>query len=321
MPPHKEQADFLELLARGQNNDKRAIGRMISRVELNGMADHLMMQQLWSYTGRAKIIGITGSPGAGKSTLTDRMVKYWRTKGYRIGVIAVDPSSPFTGGAILGDRVRMNDLALDEGVYIRSMSTRGQLGGLSLACTGGVSVLDACGFDIILIETVGVGQSEVAVMNVADLVMVISVPGLGDDVQAIKAGVLEIGDVFVVNKSDLPGADRTAKELKVMLDMNPNMGVNDPPIIMVSAEKSEGVAALCDALEERYAMMQNSEELMLRRNRRLREELLSFIQDCLYKQILAPVLENDSFDKNINDFLNHKRNPYEWAEEITNKLR
>jgi LAO/AO transport system kinase len=293
---------------------------MISHIETGGMADHLMMQQLWSDTGRARIIGITGSPGAGKSTLTDKMVKYWLTKNYRIGVIAVDPSSPFTGGAILGDRVRMNDLALIDQVYIRSMSTRGQLGGLSLACSGAVSVLDACGYDIVLIETVGVGQSEVAIMNVADLVLVISVPGLGDDVQAIKAGVLEIGDVFGVNKSDLPGADRTAKELKAMLDMNPNMGEHMPPVLMMSAEKNTGVAELCDAIIENYDRMKESDELLSRRNRRLREELLSYMQDRVYRQVLAPVIENDSFDKNISDFLSHVRNPYVWAGEIVTQI-
>ncbi|MDR3294505.1 MAG: methylmalonyl Co-A mutase-associated GTPase MeaB [Clostridiales Family XIII bacterium] len=317
---HKEQAGFDELLARGQNNDKRAIGRMISCIETGGTADHHMMQQLWSHTGRARIVGITGSPGTGKSTLADRMVKYWLTKGYRIGVIAVDPSSPFTGGAILGDRVRMNDLALVHEVYIRSMSARGQLGGLSLACSGAVGVLDACGYDIVLIETVGVGQSEVAIMNVADLVLVISVPGLGDDVQAIKAGILEIGDVFGVNKADLPGADRTAKELKAMLDMNPNMGEHQPPVLMVSAERSQGVDELCDAILENYAWMEESGELLKRRNRRLREELLSYMQDRVYRQVLAPVIENDSFDKNIKDFLSHARNPYVWAGEIADRM-
>jgi LAO/AO transport system kinase len=181
----RNEDNFQDLLKRGKDGDKRAIGRMISYIETYGITENDIMQQLWAHTGQAVTIGITGAPGAGKSTLTDRMVKYWLKQGYSIGVIAVDPSSPFTGGAILGDRVRMNDLALIKEVYIRSMSTRGQLGGLSLACSGAASVLDACGYDIVLIETVGVGQSEVAVMNVADLVLVITVPGLGDDVQAI----------------------------------------------------------------------------------------------------------------------------------------
>ncbi|MDR1070265.1 MAG: methylmalonyl Co-A mutase-associated GTPase MeaB [Gracilibacteraceae bacterium] len=318
--PHKEQPDFQELLARGQEGDRRAVGRMISRVETNGVADHVMMRQLWAHTGRARVIGITGPPGAGKSTMTDRMVKYWRKKDYRIGVIAVDPSSPFTGGAILGDRVRMNDLALDTGVYIRSMSTRGQLGGLSLACSGAVSVLDACGYDPILIETVGVGQSEVAVMNVADLVLVVSVPGLGDDIQAIKAGILEIGDVFAVNKADLPGADRTARELQIMLGMNPDMNADPPPILMLSAEQNQGVDALCDSVENRFALMQDSNELMTRRNRRLEKELLAYIQDRLYKRVLAPVLIADPFANNIEAFRANERNPYTWAEGIMKKI-
>ncbi|MDR1603871.1 MAG: methylmalonyl Co-A mutase-associated GTPase MeaB [Gracilibacteraceae bacterium] len=319
--PHKEQPDFQDLLARGQEGDRRAIGRMISRVEASGVADHVMMQQLWAHIGRARVVGITGPPGAGKSTMTDRMVKYWRKKDYRVGVIAVDPSSPFTGGAILGDRVRMNDLALDTGVYIRSMSTRGQLGGLSLACSGAVSVLDACGYDPILIETVGVGQSEVAVMNVADLVLVVSVPGLGDDIQAIKAGILEIGDVFAVNKADLPGADRTARELHIMLSMNPELSADLPPILMLSAEQNKGVEELCESVEERFSLMQNSQELIMRRNRRLEKELMAYIQNRLYKQVLSPALANDSFESNVEAFRTNKRNPYTWAENILKQIQ
>ncbi|MDR0434134.1 MAG: methylmalonyl Co-A mutase-associated GTPase MeaB [Gracilibacteraceae bacterium] len=317
--PHNT-VDFQELLVRGQSGDKRAIGRMISHIETYGLTENLIMRQLWAHTGHAVIVGITGAPGAGKSTLTDKMVKYWISKGYRVGVIAVDPSSPFTGGAILGDRVRMNDLALIKEVYIRSMSTRGQLGGLSLACSGAVSILDACGYDIVLIETVGVGQSEVAIMNVADLVLVITVPGLGDEIQAIKAGVLEIGDVFAVNKKDLPGADRTSRELQMMLDMNPNMGERQPPVLMVSAEKNDGVGDLCDSIMENYGCMKESDELLTRRNRRLREELLAYMQDRVYRRVLAPVIEADSFDDNINGFLSHSRNPYAWAEEIVSQI-
>jgi len=313
--PHRETEDFQDLLARGRKGDKRAIGQMISRIETFGLADGDITQQLWVHSGRAIILGVTGAPGAGKSTLTDRMVKHWLTQGRRLGVIAVDPSSPFTGGAILGDRVRMSDLALAENVYIRSMSTRGQLGGLSLACSGAVSVLDACGCDLILVETVGVGQSEVAIMNVADLVLVISVPGLGDDVQAIKAGVLEIGDIFAVNKSDLPGADRVARELRVMLEMNPNMGAHQPPVHMVSAERNEGVADLCAAILETYAWMHESAELTKRRHRRLREELTTYMQNRVYQQALAPLLGSGDFTQRLNEFLAHKCNPYAWAEE------
>ena len=211
--------DFAALLERGRTGDKRAVARLISHIEQGGEMARSVLTQLWPHTGRARIFGITGPPGAGKSTLTNALTKCWRAKGLRVGIIAVDPTSPFTGGAILGDRVRMGDLTLDTGVFIRSMGTRGQLGGLSPATAGAVHALDACGYDLILLETVGVGQSEVAVMEIADLVLVLNVPGLGDDVQAIKAGILEIGDLFAVNKADRPGADRTANELRAMLEL------------------------------------------------------------------------------------------------------
>ena len=190
-----------ELLALGRAGNKRAAARLISTVERGGEEAWSVLTQCWPMTGRAKVFGLTGPPGAGKSTLANSLVTCWREKGLRVGVIAIDPTSPFSGGAILGDRVRMSDLTLDEGVFIRSMGTRGQLGGLSPASAGAIHVLDACGYDLILVETVGVGQSEVSVMEQADLVLVVNVPGLGDDVQAIKAGILEIGDLFVVNKA------------------------------------------------------------------------------------------------------------------------
>ena len=210
--------DVEALLTDGLQGNKRAVSRLISAVERGGQDAQTVLSRLWPHTGKARVIGVTGPPGAGKSTMTDKLAKHWRAKGQKVGIVAVDPTSPFTGGAILGDRVRMGDLTLDPGVFIRSMGTRGQLGGLSSACAGAVNVLDACGYDTVIIETVGVGQSEVEVVNVADVVAVVTVPGLGDDVQAIKAGIFEIGDLFVVNKADRPGADRTATELRTMLD-------------------------------------------------------------------------------------------------------
>ena len=242
--------DFAALLERGRTGDKRAVARLISLIEQGGETARSVLTQLWPHTGRARIFGITGPPGAGKSTLTNALTKCWRAKGLRVGIIAVDPTSPFTGGAILGDRVRMGDLTLDTGVFIRSMGTRGQLGGLSPATAGAVHALDACGYDLILLETVGVGQSEVAVMEIADLVLVLNVPGLGDDVQAIKAGILEIGDLFAVNKADRPGADRTANELRAMLELGEEEK-RPLPVLLVSASQGTGVTELCE--EERRA--------------------------------------------------------------------
>ncbi|UQT47915.1 methylmalonyl Co-A mutase-associated GTPase MeaB [Flavonifractor plautii] len=244
--------DFAALLERGRTGDKRAVARLISLIEQGGETARSVLTQLWPHTGRARIFGITGPPGAGKSTLTNALTKCWRAKGLRVGIIAVDPTSPFTGGAILGDRVRMGDLTLDTGVFIRSMGTRGQLGGLSPATAGAVHALDACGYDLILLETVGVGQSEVAVMEIADLVLVLNVPGLGDDVQAIKAGILEIGDLFAVNKADRPGADRTANELRAMLELGEEK--RPLPVLLVSASQGTGVTELCEELERQYLL-------------------------------------------------------------------
>ena len=298
--------DFAALLERGRTGDKRAVARLISLIEQGGETARSVLTQLRPHTGRARIFGITGPPGAGKSTLTNALTKCWRAKGLRVGIIAVDPTSPFTGGAILGDRVRMGDLTLDTGVFIRSMGTRGQLGGLSPATAGAVHALDACGYDLILLETVGVGQSEVAVMEIADLVLVLNVPGLGDDVQAIKAGILEIGDLFAVNKADRPGADRTANELRAMLELGEDEK-RPLPVLLVSASQGTGVTELCEELERRRAL-------------RLRSELLTLVREGIEQRLLRPLLDSPMFAQSLERFQSRTESPYRWAEKFVTQI-
>ncbi len=312
--------DVQALLQQGQQGDKRSTSRLISAIERGGQEAQSVLQTIWPHTGKAKIVGVTGPPGAGKSTRADKLAKHWRAQGHRVGIVAVDPTSPFTGGAILGDRVRMGDLTLDEGVFIRSMGTRGQLGGLSSACAGAVNVLDACGYDLVIIETVGVGQSEVEVVNVADVVAVVTVPGLGDDVQAIKAGIFEIGDLFVVNKADRPGADRTASELRAMLDMEEDERKRAMPVKLVSASQNQGVEELCDTMDSLYDGLSASGVIEQRRAARLKQELLTLIQDEFGRQIVHPALASPEFQAAFENFTAHKENPYIWVEGMLQKI-
>ena len=316
----KKTVDVDTLLAAGQQGDKRSTARLISVIERGGEEAEAVLAKLWTHTGKAKIIGITGPPGAGKSTMTDKLAKYWRAKGLKVGIVAVDPTSPFSGGAILGDRVRMGDLTLDPNVFIRSMGTRGQLGGLSSACAGAVNVLDACGYDMVIIETVGVGQSEVEVVNVADVVAVVTVPGLGDDVQAIKAGIFEIGDLFIVNKADRPGADRTAAELRSMLDMEEDERKRNMPVLLVCAAQNQGVAEACDKMDELFDRLSAQGVIEQRRAARLRQELLTLIRDEFGRRIMNPVLESEDFKNHFDAFTSHKDNPFIWVEEIMQKI-
>ena len=311
--------DFAALLERGRTGDKRAVARLISHIEQGGETARSVLTQLWPHTGRARIFGITGPPGAGKSTLTNALTKCWRAKGLRVGIIAVDPTSPFTGGAILGDRVRMGDLTQDTGVFIRSMGTRGQLGGLSPATAGAVHALDACGYDLILLETVGVGQSEVAVMEIADLVLVLNVPGLGDDVQAIKAGILEIGDLFAVNKADRPGADRTANELRAMLELGEDEK-RPLPVLLVSASQGTGVTELCEELERQYLLLDGNGELARRRALRLRSELLTLVREGIEQRLLRPLLDSPIFAQSLERFQSRTESPYRWAEKFVTQI-
>ena len=266
----------------------RALARGLTWVESGGKRAEALSAQLYPHTGRAQIVGVTGAPGSGKSTLVRALALVARARGRTVGVVAVDPSSPFTGGAILGDRIRMNDLALDPGVFIRSMATRGALGGLCRAAADAVDLMDAAGQSLVLVETVGVGQDEVDVMRLAHTVLVVSVPGLGDDVQALKAGVLEIADVHVVNKADRDGADRILAELRAMLTLIPAPEEAwMPPVLPASAARDEGIEPIADALDGHVAYLKTSGELERRRRRIVTARVLKIAQDLVAETMLG----------------------------------
>src|SRR5437660_2512967 len=246
------------LIDRITAGDTTAVARAISKVE-GGAADSAeLMKQIFPRTGRALIVGITGPPGAGKSSLVDKLAGFYRQRGERVGIIAVDPSSPFSGGAILGDRIRMQTLSLDKGVFIRSMATRGNLGGLARATVEAVAILDAAGFEKIIVETVGVGQDEIEIAKTADVCVVVLVPGMGDDVQTLKAGIMEIGDVLVINKADRDGVLRTEKELEGLLSLAVSTDQWQPPIVKTVAIESKGIEELAAAIEKSRELQRNA---------------------------------------------------------------
>ena len=270
----RSTASVPDLVERARAGDARAVARLISLVEDESPLLREVMAGLAPYTGNAQIVGITGPPGVGKSTSTNALVTSLRQTGKRVGVLAVDPSSPFSGGALLGDRVRMQDHALDRSVYIRSMASRGHLGGLAWSTPQALRVLDAAGCDIVIIETVGVGQSEVEIAGLADTTLVLTAPGMGDGIQAAKAGILEIGDIFVVNKADRDGADQVRRELRNMIGLaDRDKDAWKPPILKTVAQTGEGVAEVVERIDEHRAWMESSGELEKRRVRRARDEI------------------------------------------------
>lgn len=269
--------DVLALVDAARSGSHRAVARLITLVENGSDLLRPAMKALAPYAGNARIIGLTGSPGVGKSTTTSALVGAFRARDLRVGVLAVDPSSPFSGGALLGDRIRLSDHALDPGVYVRSMATRGHLGGLSWAAPQALRVLDAAGCDVILIETVGVGQSEVEIAGLADTTVVLLAPGMGDGVQAAKAGILEVGDVFVVNKADRDGADATVRELRQMLTLGaaPAAGEWRAPVEKLVAAAGDGLSDVLAALDKHWEWLSSSGELDTRRRRRASDEVLA----------------------------------------------
>ena len=291
------------------SGSKLAISRAITAVENEYDNAVEIMQSLYPHTGKGYIIGITGPPGAGKSTLTDKLTKEYRRRGKTVGIIAVDPSSPFSGGAILGDRIRMNELTMDDGVFIRSMATRGSLGGMSRKTAEVVKILDAAGKDIVIVETVGVGQSEVDIVKTADTTLVVLVPGMGDDIQAIKAGILEIGDVFAINKADREGVERLNLEIEMMLDLDQAENTWRPKIMRTVASQNEGVVELVDAIEEHSAYLIQSGVIQRRRFERTRTEIMAMLDEAI-KVYLMKKVEGSKFEKLLAEVNQRKNDPY-----------
>jgi len=270
----RDDFDAEAVVAAARAGDARSLGRLVSLVENGSAALRPVMRAVTPYTGHARVIGLTGSPGVGKSTVTSELVRSYRAVGLRVGVLAVDPTSPFSGGALLGDRVRMQDHATDQGVFIRSMASRGHLGGLAWSAPQALRILDAAGFDVICVETVGVGQAEVEIASLADSTLVILAPGMGDSIQAAKAGILEIADIFVVNKSDRPGAQEVVRDLRNMIAMaRYEEGSWKPPIVSVSAATGDGIDELIARLDAHWTWLGESGEREQRRVARAREEI------------------------------------------------
>jgi len=299
----------------------RAVARLISLVEDAHPALREVMAALAPHTGQAHIIGITGSPGVGKSTLTSALVGVLRARGKRVGILAVDPSSPFSGGALLGDRIRMQDHALDPDVYIRSMASRGHLGGLSWTTPQALRVLDAAGCEVVLVETVGVGQSEVEVAGLADTTMVLLAPGMGDGIQAAKAGILEIGDVFVVNKADREGADATVRDIRHMISLGDRIEPNAwrPPVLKAVAARGEGIAEVMTAIDDHFAWMEASGTLRDRRVRRAVDEIEAIAIQALRARI-GDLRQGQGVDELAAQVVDGSSDPYAAADQVVDAL-
>lgn len=299
----------------------RALGlaRAVSLVERDDPASDALLAAVYPQTGRARIVGITGSPGAGKSTLVAALTRHYRSSGKKVGIIAVDPTSPFTGGAILGDRIRMQDLYTDRGVFIRSMATRGFLGGIARATNDVADLLDAAGFDLVIVETVGVGQDEVEVIRAVQTNVVVLVPGMGDDIQAIKAGIMEIGDVFVVNKADRPDADRTVTEITMMMSLVEEHGAWISPIVKTVASTNRGIAELEEAIGLHGRYLVESGELDRRNRERVRIRVETQLQARFMERLIGMV-GRDNWEGMLERVHRKEQNPREAADEMLRKV-
>ncbi len=301
--------------------DVRAASRLMRDIDdrMPWVSD--VLKELYPHTGRAYIIGVTGSPGVGKSTLVDCLIEVFRKKGHTIGVVVIDPTSPFTGGAILGDRIRMQRHSTDSGVFIRSLATRGSMGGLSRSTSDILRVMDAMGKDIILLETVGVGQDEVDVVNTAHTSMIVLIPGLGDDIQAIKAGILEIGDIFIINKCEREGAERMEREIMMMLELGAKRKDGwVPKIVKTEAIKRKGIKELVEAIEEHRAFREDPEHKRLFLQKALRIELLNNLKDQISSRIMDAVGHEEGLNRVVGEIIDGKKDLYTQSDEILKKL-
>ena len=313
MSSSNNNTSLVERIAAG---DTRAVARAISKVEDVSKDAAQLMKTIFPLTGRGLVIGITGAPGAGKSSLVDKLALHYRRQGERVGIVAVDPSSPFSGGAILGDRIRMQALGLDSGVFIRSMATRGNLGGLARSTVDAVSILDAGGYGKIIIETVGVGQDEVEVVKAADISVVVLVPGMGDDIQAIKAGIMEIGDVFVINKADRQGVLTTEKELEALLSLAGRDDSWEPPIVKTVATESKGIQELAAAIEKYRTFHLQAKSGDGRRRAIARWRILELLRERLVAQTLESDSASAKLDRLAGEVASRQRDPYSAVEEL-----
>lgn len=304
------------LSERVSGGDPRAVARAISIIEDGTTGAAALMKEIYQHSRGALVIGITGAPGAGKSSLVDKLALHYRQLNQRVGIVAVDPSSPFSGGAILGDRIRMQTLGLDEGVFIRSMATRGNLGGLARATVDAVAILDAAGYAKVIVETVGVGQDEVEIVKAADVSVVVLVPGMGDDIQAIKAGIMEIGDVFVINKSDREGVYATEKELEALLSLTSRDDGWDPPIVKTVATENQGIAALAEAVEKFCQTQLSSVATSDRRRAIARWRIIELLRERLLARVLASESSVAKLEQLADEVATRRRDPYSAVEEL-----
>jgi len=313
-----EVGNLVEGVLRG---DQRSIARAITLAENLFPEGQKIVSLLFPYTGKVAVVGVTGPPGSGKSTLIEKLVVELRKRGKTVGVIAVDPTSPFTGGSFLGDRVRMMSLSAEPHVFIRSMASRGNLGGLARASVDAVKILDASGRDFVIVETIGAGQSEVDIMRVADTVLLVQAPGLGDEIQAIKAGIMEIADIFVVNKADLPKADETAEDIREVLELKKEAeGVWRPPIIKTNALTGEGVEELIEKIQEHREWLKSGPDLEKRRKENIREELLSAVMHKVVEKIYSTPGSERDLEEVVHRIMKREIDPYSAADELLKKF-
>jgi len=310
-------ASIQSVVEQVRGGNPRALARAITAVENRTVESAELLKALFPHTGRARVIGLTGSPGAGKSTLVDQLAREYRKQGKTVGVIAVDPTSPYTGGAILGDRIRMGSHYADPGIYIRSMATRGSLGGLARTTADVTSVLDASGRDVILIETVGVGQDEIDIVRLAEVTVVILVPGMGDDVQTIKAGIMEIADVFAINKSDRDGAERVEREIRAMQSLSGRHDAWVPPVVKTVASDGTGVPELAAAIANYQEFLGRSEVGRQRKLQNWRDRLVEMLRDTMLERVMKE--QDGRLAQYAEEIAEHRRDPYSLVEEIVGR--
>jgi LAO/AO transport system kinase len=300
-------------------SDFRVLAKLITKIENDRYGSEDILRDLYKENSETIVIGITGPPGAGKSSLTDRIIKEYRNLGKTVGVVAVDPSSPFTGGAILGDRIRMCDHATDPGVFIRSMGSRGSLGGLAPATIDVLNLMKSAGFDVLIVETVGVGQSEIDVMSIADTVLLVLVPGMGDDVQALKAGIMEIADIFVINKADKDGKERLAAELNMIINLNRHRLEWEPPVVETVATENKGTIELMEKIRDRGMWLKNKG--VLAKKDKIINQFKQMALDRIGANILAILNEQGMFTRWSGDLMNGKTNPYQAMKELDEMIK